>query len=504
MSIITKIIKNLSSERLAEIDFFRHQPSAVQNGQFKQLIKELSLTEYGRMFGITDTTDYSMFTKTLPVVEYNDLTPFITRHRQGESNILIPGNIGWYAKSSGTTDSKSKFIPVPKSHLERCHYRGTKDVIAFLTDNYPNLDMFSGKALTLGGSHTIDEISENGAHYGDLSAILIQNAPFYTAFARMPAKDIALISNFDEKIEKICESCVGENITSIAGVPSWNLVMLGKILEYTGKKNICEVWENMEVFMHGGVNFNPYRSEFQRVIPSPNMKYIESYNASEGFFSIQDEKNRDDMLLMLDYGIFYEFLAMSDIADHSKTIPLEGVEVGVNYAMIISTLGGLWRYMIGDTVVFTSTTPYKIKITGRTKLFINAFGEEIIIDNADKALSEACRATKAEINEYTAAPVFMQDGEKGSHEWIIEFRHEPDNMQLFCDTLDKILQNINSDYEAKRHNNTTLLFPRISNVPKGTFFRWMERRGRVGGQNKVPRLSNDRKYVDDLLNFINA
>lgn len=504
MSIITKIVKNLSSERLVEIDFFRRHPFAVQSGQFRQLIKELSLTEYGRTFGITDTTDYPMFAKVLPVVEYNDLSSFITRHRQGESHILVSGNIGWYAKSSGTTDSKSKFIPVPKSHLERCHYRGTKDVIAFLTDNYPNLDMFSGKSLTLGGSHTVDEISENGTRYGDLSAILIQNAPFYTAFARMPAKEIALISNFDEKIEKICETCVGENITSIAGVPSWNLVMLDKILDYTGKKNICEVWENMEVFMHGGVNFNPYRSEFQRVIPSANMKYIESYNASEGFFSIQDEKDRDDMLLMLDYGVFYEFLATSDIGDHSKVIPLEGVEIGINYAMIISTLGGLWRYMIGDTVIFTSTTPYKIKITGRTKLFINAFGEEVIIDNADKSLSAACRATKAEISEYTAAPIFMQDGVKGGHEWIIEFSREPNDIKLFCDTLDKTLQSINSDYEAKRFNDTTLLFPKILSVSTGTFFHWMEKRGRVGGQNKVPRLSNDRKYVDDLINFINA
>lgn len=504
MSIITKIIKNFSSDRLKEIDFFRRQPVQVQQSQYKLLINELSLTEYGRMFGITNSTTYSEFAKNVPVVEYQDLSPFITRHRQGESNILTQESIGWYAKSSGTTASKSKFIPVPKSHLERCHYRGTKDVIALLVDNYPDLEMFSGKSLTLGGSHTIDEISESGAHYGDLSAILIQNAPFYTALVRMPEKNIALIPNFDEKIERICASCIEEDITSIAGVPSWNLVMLNKVLEYTGKNNICEVWENMEVFMHGGVNFNPYRNEFKRMIPSSKMKYIESYNASEGFFSIQDEKAKDDMLLMLDYGVFYEFLDVHHLNDPSKAVPLEGVEVGVNYAMIISTLGGLWRYMIGDTVIFTSVDPYKIKITGRTKLFINAFGEEIIIDNADKALSEACRATSAEISEYTAAPVFMAEGEKGCHEWIIEFRHEPDNMVLFCETLDKTLQTINSDYEAKRFNCTTLMTPKISSVPRNTFFRWMESRGRVGGQNKVPRLSNDRQYVDELLNFING
>lgn len=504
MSIITKIIKNFSSDRLKEIDFFRRQPVQVQQNQYKLLIHELSHTEYGRMFGITDSTTYAQFAQKVPIVEYDELAPFITRHRQGESTILTQEKIDWYAKSSGTTASKSKFIPVPKSHLERCHYRGTKDVIAFLVDNYPELEMFSGKSLTLGGSHTIDEVSESGAHYGDLSAILIQNAPFYTSLVRLPEKNIALIPDFEEKIEKICATCVGEDITSIAGVPSWNLVMLNKVLEYTGKKNICEVWENMEVFMHGGVNFNPYRNEFRRMIPSSNMKYIESYNASEGFFSIQDEKEKDDMLLMLDYGVFYEFLEIHLLNDPSKAVPLEGVKVGVNYAMIISTLGGLWRYIIGDTVVFTSLAPYKIKITGRTKLFINAFGEEVIIDNADRALAEACRLTCAEISEYTAAPIFMSEGEKGCHEWIIEFRREPNNVAVFNETLDKTLQSINSDYEAKRFNSTTLLAPKISLVPQNTFFQWMESRGRVGGQNKVPRLSNDRKYVDELLNYING
>lgn len=504
MAILTKIIRNLSDARLIEIDLFRRHALDVQRTQFSLLMEKLSDTEYGKLYSVNDSISYENFAKNVPVVEYNELIPYITRHRQGESNILIPENISWYAKSSGTTASKSKFIPVPKSHLQMCHYKGTKDVIALLCDNYPDLDMFSGKTLTLGGSHTIDEISKNDTHYGDLSAILIQNAPFYTSLMRVPAKEIALIPNFDEKVEKICQSCVTENISSIAGVPSWNLVMLNKILDYTGKKNICEVWENIEVFMHGGVNFTPYRNEYNRIIASPKMKYIETYNASEGFFAIQDDKGRDDMLLMLDYGVFYEFLDTRHLSDTSKIVTLEGVEVGVNYAMIISTLGGMWRYMIGDTVTFTSKTPYKIKITGRTKLYINAFGEEVIIDNADRALEEACRSTKAEISEYTAAPVFMEDGTKGSHEWIIEFRSAPDNIDSFAVVLDKTLQSINSDYEAKRFNNTTLLPPKVTVVLRGTFFRWMESRGRVGGQNKVPRLCNDRQYVEDLINFINA
>lgn len=494
----------MSDDRLIEIDYFRRQPLEIQQNQFYLLMGKLAATEYGKKYDVSEFISYGSFAKRVPVVEYNELMSYITRHRQGESSVLIPENISWYAKSSGTTDSKSKFIPVPKSHLEGCHYKGTKDVIALLTDNYPDLDMFSGKSLTLGGSHAIDEISENGTHYGDLSAILIQNAPFYTALVRVPAKEVALIANFEEKIEKICQSCVEENITSIAGVPSWNLVMLNKILDFTGKKNISEVWENLEVFMHGGVNFSPYRKEYSRMIPSSKMKYIESYNASEGFFSIQDDKTKDDMLLMLDYGVFYEFLDTSHLDDTSKTVPLEGVEMGVNYAMIISTLGGLWRYMIGDTVTFTSKTPYKLKITGRTKLYINAFGEEVIIDNADKALEKACHCTKAEISEYTAAPVFMGDGEKGSHEWIIEFRCEPDSISQFAEVLDKTLQSINSDYEAKRFNDTTLLQPKITIVPCGTFFRWMESRGRVGGQNKVPRLYNDRLYADQIIHFINA
>ena len=388
MSIITKFVKLIASNRLREIEFFRKNPIEVQHIQFKDLMEYLSTTNYGTSFNITKFSTYSEFCNNIPIVEYNDLDDLISRMRRGETDILVPDRVLWYAKSSGTTGSKSKFIPVPKLHLNNCHYQGTKDVLFTLIDQYPELNMLSGKALTLGGSYEIDEISNTQSKCGDLSAILIQNAPFYSNLVRVPSKKVVLTADFDKKIEAICRTCVDKNITSIAGVPSWNLVMLNKILEYTGKSNICEVWENMEVFMHGGVSFVPYENEFKRIIPSSNMKYIETYNASEGFFSMQDEKEKDDMLLMLDYGIFYEFLAIADFDDHSKAIPLESVEVGVNYCMIISTLGGLWRYMIGDTVIFTSTNPYKIKITGRTKLFINVFGEEVIIDNAESKINK--------------------------------------------------------------------------------------------------------------------
>ncbi len=504
MTFLDKIIKAITSSRLKEIDYFRRNPAEVQNDTLKSLTNLLSPTQYGKLYGVEGGVTYEKFSSSLPVVEYNDIMPYIERHRKGEGNVLVKGTIDWYAKSSGTTASKSKYIPVPKMHLNNCHYRGMKDVVTLLYDSHENVSMMGGRALTLGGSHSIDELGDGHGRYGDLSAILIHNTPLYAALYRLPRKDIALTSNFAEKVEGICRSCVDKNVTSIAGVPSWNLVMLNKVLDYTGKSCIKEVWEDIEIFMHGGVNFKPYREEFNRIMGTNDMKYIESYNASEGFFSIQDDKNSDDMLLMLDYGIFYEFIEMKHINDHSKAIPLADVREGVNYAMLISTLGGLWRYMIGDTVTFTSTSPYKIKITGRTTLYINAFGEEIIIDNAEKALGEACRATDSSINEYTAAPMYMENGGKGAHQWIIEFNKKPNDIVLFKETLDKTLQSINSDYEAKRSDNTTLLPPDIVIVEAGTFMKWMSNRGKVGGQNKVPRLSNNRQYVDSIIELINS
>lgn len=499
MSLITKIIHRIGKSRLKNIDFFRHNPYDAQNKEFQLLMKYLSNTLYGFEHNITHNISYQEYVDRIPIIEYNDIDSYISRMRKGEEKLLTPKHVEWYAKSSGTTATKSKYIPVPNIHIDKCHHRGAKDLLYILTDNYPKIKMFNGRFLTLGGSYKLDEMASGGAKYGDLSAILIKMTPLYTYYTRLPSKKNALISDFDEKIEIICKTCINKNITSIAGVPSWNLVMLNRILEYSGKKNICEVWENMEVFVHGGIKFDPYKAEFNRLIPSSNMKYMETYNASEGFFAIQDDPLRSDMLLMLDYGVFYEFLPTKNMGDYSKVVPLEGVECGINYCMIISSYGGLWRYMIGDTVMFTSLIPHKIVITGRTKLFINVFGEEVIIDNSDKAIMEACKQTGAEISEYTAGPIFMDNKSKGSHQWLIEFNKKPNDMAEFNKILDLALQGVNSDYEAKRFNSATLIAPTVTDLPKGTFFKWMISRGKLGGQHKVPRLSNDRKYIEELL-----
>lgn len=502
MSLKTKIVKVTATSRLRDIDYMRRNGVEVQAKGFKSLAEMLSKVEYGKRYNLSSDISYENFSRVLPIVDYDDITVDIERHRRGENNILSTENICWYAKSSGTTGAKSKYIPVTPSHMDRCHYRGMRDVINILHDNYEDIDIMKGRTLTLGGSHTLDEKSITGARYGDLSAILLENAPSIASFVRSPDKSIALIADFEHKVNEICRTCVNQNITSIAGVPSWNLVLLNKVLEYTGKSTISEVWEDIEVFMHGGVSFLPYREEFNRIIGKSDMKYIESYNASEGFFAIQDEKDKSDMLLMLDYGVFYEFLPANELSNPEKAVPLEGVKCGENYAMLISTLGGLWRYMIGDTVKFTSVNPYKIKITGRTKLYINAFGEEIIVDNANIAIAKACEVANCEISEFTAAPIFMGNGAKGTHQWLIEFRHEPEDINLFTDTLDETLMSLNSDYEAKRTNNTTLMRPEVVILPQGTFIKWMADRGKLGGQNKVPRLANDRKYADEILELI--
>ena len=434
---------------------------------------------------------------------YDDIKPYIDRLREGERDIFWPGEVRWFAKSSGTTSNKSKFIPVTQAALEDCHIRGPKDVFALYIKNNPESKVLKGKMLTLGGSHSINNISNN-SYFGDLSAILLENVPFWSDFIRTPSTEIALIEEFEEKIEKIIETALDKNVTSFAGVPSWYLVLMKRVLEKSGKSNILEVWPNLEVFAHGGINFDPYREQYNKLIPSSQMHYMETYNASEGFFAIQDNPNHDDMLLMLDYGIFYEFIPMKDWGKpNPQALVLEEVELYENYAIVISTNAGLWRYIIGDTVKFTSKYPFKIKITGRTKHFINAFGEEVIIDNADKAVQIACKHTGAVINEYTAGPIFMGDNQKGAHQWIIEFETGPDDIEHFTSVLDNALKTLNSDYEAKRHKNLTLELPHIIVAPKGTFFEWMKRRGKIGGQNKIPRLSNNREYLDDLIKLIN-
>lgn len=498
MPILNSIISWVNVKRLHQIDLFRKYPYDVQKDVLNRLVDQASGTEWGKKYGYSSMDSIEDFQERVPLSTYEDLKPYIERLRNGEQNILWPSEIKWFAKSSGTTSDKSKFIPVSNESLEDCHFRGGKDIIAFYTRERPNNGIMKGKSLTLGGSSEVNNLS-NRSYFGDLSAVIIENLPFWAQFMRTPAAEIALIPDFEEKLEKMVQHTVNENVTSIAGVPSWNLVLLKAILDYTGKTNILEVWPNLELFTHGGINFKPYKEQYQKLIPSDKMNYLETYNASEGFFGIQDDLTSEDMLLMLDLGEFYEFIPLDKLAeDHPKALTVGEVETGVNYAMIISTNGGLWRYMIGDTVIFTSLFPHRFKISGRTKYFINAFGEEVIEENAQKALLEACRQCGAIIKEYTAGPKFMSIDSKGAHEWMIEFEVAPSDLGLFQKVLDDTLRSINSDYEAKRYKNLTLGMPEVVALKSGTFYRWMQQRGKLGGQNKIPRLANDRKYLDEL------
>jgi hypothetical protein len=499
MPILNSIVSWLNVKRLHQIELFKSYPFNVQQDLLLRLLQKAANTEWGKKYNFSSISNIEEFQSAVPLQYYDDIKPFVDRLREGESNILWPGEIKWFAKSSGTTNDKSKFIPVSKDALEDCHFRAGKDVLAIYTNQYPDTKIFSGKGLTLGGSHRINNFS-NQSFYGDLSAILIENLPFWVDFIRTPKQDIALMEKWEEKIEKIAESTVKENVTNVAGVPSWNLVLMKYILEYTGKSNLLEVWPNLELFMHGGVSFVPYREQFKKLIPSPNMHYMETYNASEGFFGIQDDPTRDDMLLMLDYGIFYEFVPLDQLTlPNPQALTIENVELNKNYAMVITTNSGLWRYILGDTIVFTSLSPHKIKISGRTKHYINAFGEELIIDNAEKALLIACEKTGAQIKEYTGGPVYMESDSNGTHEWIMEFEKEPVSMDYFSTLFDNALCSVNSDYEAKRYKNITLRFPIIHKAKQGLFFEWMKEKGKLGGQNKVPRLSNSRKYIEELL-----
>ncbi|MFV0505276.1 MAG: GH3 auxin-responsive promoter family protein [Bacteroidales bacterium] len=502
MQILNSLVNTFSKSRLATIENFMNKPHEVQDKVFQGLIDKAKDTEWGRMYNYGNIKSIETFDARVPISVYDGLRAMFEKQMRGEPNIMWPGRIRWFAKSSGTTANKSKFIPISTDSLEHCHYRGGKDVIIMHLCNYPKSRILEGKSLTLGGSHSIDPI-HGFAHAGDLSAILIRNMPWWTNFRRTPSANVSLIKDFERKIEHIAESSISKTVTSMFGVPSWYLVLLNKILEVSGKNNIAELWPKMQVFVHGGIKFDPYREQYKKIIPIDDMVYMETYNASEGFFGIQDQKNSSEMLLMLDYGVFYEFIEMSKFYDeHPSVIPLSQVKEGVNYAMLISTNGGLWRYIIGDTVSFTSTSPYRFKITGRTKYYINAFGEEVMHDNAEQALLKACKATSSEINEYTVGPVFMEGSEKGQHEWIIEFAQSPDSIDEFVDILDKALQEVNSDYEAKRFNDATLKKLKIRVVDKGTFMNWMKSRGKLGGQNKVPRLSNDRSILDSIYLFV--
>lgn len=499
MPIINSIVNWINFKRIYNIDLFRQYPFNVQKETFQKLISRAKDTEWGLKYSYSDKLSIEKFQEKVPLQTYEEVKPYIERLRKGEQNLLWPEEIKWFAKSSGTTNDKSKFIPVSNETLEDCHFRGGKDVIALYTRNYPDNGILKGKALTLGGSHQINNFS-NRSYYGDLSAILIENLPFWSTFIKTPTSRIALLPEWEEKLEKITRHTVEENVTSIAGVPSWTMVLIKYILDYTGKKNLTEVWPNLELFIHGGVSFAPYREQFMSVIPSGSMHYLETYNASEGFFGIQDNPLSDDMLLMLDYGIFYEFIPLEYVNEPNPPVyTVRDVEMHRNYALVISTNSGLWRYLIGDTVFFTSLFPHKIKISGRTRHYINAFGEELMVENADKAIQIACSKTSARLYEYTAAPVYMNINSKGCHQWLIEFDKQPDDISAFARELDAALKSVNSDYEAKRYKDFALTMPVVHSLRKGTFYNWFQLKGKLGGQNKMPRLSNQRNYIEELL-----
>ncbi len=489
----------LIKKRLQQIQLFKDNPRLAQLEVFHDLVLSARYTEWGRKYDYATIQDVLEFKRRVPLQDYSDVKPFVERLRKGEQNLLWPTDIRWFAKSSGTTSERSKFIPVSREALEGCHYMGGKDLIALHYEQFPDSKLYQGMSLVVGGSSTIEQLRAD-AYSGDLSAIIIRNLPIWVEVRRTPVIETALMDNWEEKIEKMARETMREDVRCIAGVPSWTLVLLKRILEITGRSNILEVWPNLELFMHGGVSFRPYRAQFEALIPSPTMNYLESYNASEGHFGVQDRRGADDMLLMLDYGIFYEFMPMDQVGlAEPHTLSLDEVVLGEQYVLVISTNAGLWRYMPGDTVRFTSVKPYRIQVSGRTRSFINAFGEELIVENADQGIEAACKATGAVVLEYTAGPVYMEGDAKGGHEWVIEFDVLPEGMERFVEVLDSTMRGLNSDYDAKRRGDLALVSPLVHPVPSGTFHAWMKQRGKLGGQNKVPRLSNDRSYLEEIL-----
>ena len=496
------IVNSLASwflkKRFHQIELFFKYPIDVQNELLEELLHTAKNTEVGKKYDFASINSYREFADRVPVTNYEDSHQQIERARKGESNIFWPTPIKWFAKSSGTTNSKSKFIPVSSASLEHCHYAASKDLLCMYLNNNPDANLFLGKSLRLGGSKKL--YKENETVFGDLSAILIDNMPFWAEYSSTPNNEVSLMADWELKMQAIVDQTIQENVTSLAGVPSWMLVLLNNVLESTGKTSLFEIWPNLEVYFHGGVNFDPYIEQYNALLPKENFRYYEIYNASEGFFAIQDRNANKELLLMLDYGIFYEFIPMDTYGSASqKVIPLEEVEVAINYAIVITTNAGLWRYKIGDTVRFTSISPFRIKVTGRTKHHINVFGEELIIENAETALKQASKQTQCEIVDYTAAPIFMEGRKKGAHEWIIEFKIPPKDLTLFTKSLDTALMDVNSDYEAKRFNNTTLTMPKVHLARQKLFYDWLKQKNKLGGQHKVPRLSNKRDFIEELL-----
>ena len=504
MNILTKAISPIFSARQQKIKLFGKQSSDIQSKQLRHLLKFAKDTEWGKKYGYNDFYDYTTFRERVPVSDYEDLHPLIERMVNGEKNILWPSSVYWFAKSSGTTNARSKFIPVTKEILKKCHYKGGFDTVALYLCNNPQTHFFSKKGLILGGSHAPSALNAQ-AHCGDLSAVLLQNLNPLVNLMRVPRKEIILMDEWEAKIKAIVEDTWNRDVVSISGIPSWMLVLIKAVINKAGKENLFEVWPNLEVFFHGGVGFDPYRTQYEKLIPSEKMHYMETYNASEGFFGIQDDPSDHSMLLMLDYGVFYEFIPANESAntENPTAIPLEEVKIGENYAMVISTAGGLWRYNIGDTVCFTSLFPHKFVITGRTKFYINAFGEELMVDNAEKGIRKACEKTNSTIKAYTAAPLFLLDHDKGKgrHQWLIEFEKPPASTEHFAKCLDETLQQLNSDYEAKRYKEISLQLPEIIVARENLFFDWMKKHDKLGGQHKVPSLSNNRNIISELLSM---
>lgn len=497
----TPFIFHLFKARLKQIDRFDKQAGDIQSDQLVSLLRIARKTEIGAKYDFGNIRSYETFRNTVPLITYEELKPYVERLRKGENNLIWPSEISWFAKSSGTTNDKSKFIPVSREAIRRCHYQGGQDCVALYLRMNPASRFFSGKGLILGGSHSVNNFS-NKSYVGDLSAVLIRNLSPLVNLIRVPSKRIALMDEWEKKLEAIATATVSSNITNLSGVPSWFLVLIKLILRETGKSYLSEVWPNLEVFFHGGISFAPYRKQYQELIPSEQMHYVETYNASEGFFSVQNDLADPGMLLMIDLGIFYEFIPLEDIhKENPKTLPLWETEKDRHYALVITTNSGLWRYQTGDTVKITSVNPYKIIVSGRTRHFINAFGEELMVDNAEKALARVCAETGTVISDYTAAPVFMDDRTKGRHQWLIEFEKENVPVTEFAEKLDRALQDLNSDYEAKRYKGIALACLEIVKARSGLFHDWLRIKGKLGGQHKIPRLSNNREIMDELLSM---
>lgn len=504
IQMVHKIASWYLKRRMEQVEHFMQHPHKVQDQWFRRLMTEAHSTKWGKRHGYRSDLSIDAFRDQTPISSYEDIYPWINRVFHGESNVLWPGKIGWFAKSSGTTNDRSKFIPVTEGALEECHFKAGQDMLAVYLDQRPDSKLFTGKALSIGGTHSSHPQLRN-VRYGDVSAVMIENLPVFYELVRTPSKEVALMANWEEKIEAMANEVMYEDVTSIAGVPTWTMVLINHMFDKLGlaSRNLREIWPNLEIYLHGGVSFDPYRSQFEQMIPGGSMTYLDVYNASEGYFAMQNDINQRDLLLMLDYGIFYEFIPLEHLdEDHPQTHTLDEVEVGRQYALVISTNSGLWRYRVGDTVVFTQKSPYKIRVSGRTKHFINAFGEELMVENAEVAITEACKTTGAMVSNFTAGPVYFDGTEKGGHEWLIEFDQMPSSIDHFREVLDHVLRQINSDYDAKRGGDLALLAPRLHVLPSGTFIRWMKKRGKLGGQHKVPRLANHREYLEDILGML--